>query len=190
MAKIVQFKRPKPSRGYRKKRRVPYWVQRLARRYGIAAIVVLVLVVGRIFDERDFSGHLPRFGSTTTIADARSTISGIAYAIDGDTIRLDGRTKVRLSGVAAPEKNERGGYEATDFMKRLINGKSVRCELDGTKTYDRVVGICYLDGQDIGEAVIAAGLARDCPRYSGGRYRSAERPVAQSLTFPGYCEMR
>ena len=119
-----------------------------------------------------------------------STIYGEAYAIDGDTIKLDGQVKVRLSGVAAPERTERGGTEATTFMKHLVNGKKVRCELDGTRSHDRVVGICFLNDQDIGEAVIAAGLARDCPRFSGGKYAKVERSKASSLPLPRYCENR
>ena len=54
-------------------------------------------------------------------------------------------------------------------MGELANGKRVSCELTGAKTYDRLVGTCYLGDQDIGVAVIAAGLALDCPRYSDGR---------------------
>lgn len=118
---------------------------------------------------------------------ALEVISGEAYAIDGDTIKLDRKTKVRLLGVAAPEKRETGGMEATQFMTELVNGKNLLCELTGARSYDRVVGTCFLDGQDIGAAVIAAGLARDCPRYSGGRYKSIERSDAKLLPFPKYC---
>lgn len=118
------------------------------------------------------------------------TLIGKASAIDGDTIRIDGRTKVRLSGVAAPERNEEGGATATTFMRQLINGKTLRCELDGERTYDRLVGICYLQDKDIGKAIIEKGLARDCPRYSHGRYATSERPEATSLPLPGYCRQR
>ena len=65
-------------------------------------------------------------------------------------------------------------------MGELANGKRVSCELTGAKTYDRLVGTCYLGDQDIGVAVIAAGLALDCPRYSDGRY--AEYEVAAART--------
>jgi len=188
MARIEWFKRRKPFHGFRpKKRRLPYWIRRLGWKLGVLAFMALVIFVGHFLERAGSFGRLPGLGGASNVASATGTISGIAYAIDGDTIRIDGRTKIRLSGVAAPEKNERGGYEATDFMKRLINGKSVRCELDGTRTYDRAVGICFLGGRDIGEAVIAAGLARDCPRYSHGRYRAVEPPGAASLAFPPYC---
>ena len=157
---------------------MPYWMRRLQRKYLTIGVILAVVIVAYSVNQ---SGWLDfRLAP-------HATISGIAYAIDGDTIRLDGRTKIRLSGVAAPETYERGGPEATSFMKMLVNGRNVDCDLDGTRTYDRLVGICYLDGSDIGEAVIAAGLARDCPRYSHGRYRSVEQPSAASLTFPRYC---
>ena len=41
------------------------------------------------------------------------------------------------------------------------------------------------NGQDVAEALIRAGLARDCPRFSGGRrYAAAERPAARKPTLP------
>ena len=54
----------------------------------------------------------------------------------------------------------------------------------------RRVGWCYLDGQDIAEALVKAGLARDCPRFSRGQYAAAETPAARGLPFPGYCRPR
>ena len=34
--------------------------------------------------------------------------------------------------------------------------------------------------------VIRAGLARDCPRYSGGQYAGAEVEASRQLPFPSY----
>lgn len=121
------------------------------------------------------------------ISGSENFIEGIAFAIDGDTIRFEDGTRIRLEGVAAPENNEPGGTEATQFMKRLVNGNSLRCDLNGQRSYNRLVGICYLGGDDIGAAIIAAGLARDCPRFSGGRYASFETPAARQLVLPRYC---
>ena len=74
-------------------------------------------------------------------------------------------------------------------MVELVFGKSVRCELNGKKSYDRFVGTCYLSDRDIGAAVVAAGLALDCPRFSGGKYRAVETKAARSrIKLPGYCE--
>jgi micrococcal nuclease len=72
-------------------------------------------------------------------------------------------------------------------MTDLVMGKRVRCELNGDKTHDRLVGTCYLDGQDIGATVIAKGLALDCPRYSGGLYTEFEL-AGTGIKLPKYCK--
>ena len=125
---------------------------------------------------------------------ASGTISGTCEVRDGDTVWVvvpGLRIEVRLQGVAAPEDpREPGGKDATAFMRQICEGQHVRCELDGSKTRGREVGICYVDGRDIGSEVIAAGLARDCPRFSKGRYQEMEKPKARQLPFPGYCVPR
>ena len=106
---------------------------------------------------------------------------------DGDTIEV-GRIPIRLIGVSAPELDEPLGQQSKKLMVDLVMGKRVRCVLDGSKTYDRFAGICYLEGKDIGAAVIDAGLARDCLRFSGGRYRAVETAAArESINLPKYC---
>ena len=64
-------------------------------------------------------------------------------------------------------------------MRDLVLGKLVTCELDGEVTYDRCTAICYLDGADIAAELVLLGLARDCRRYSDGRYEQAELHAAQ-----------
>ena len=92
----------------------------------------------------------------------------VTHVRDGDTIEV-GKIPIRLNGVSAPELDEPLGNASKQFMLNLVDGKSVRCELTGSKTYDRLVGTCYLDDEDIGAAVISAGLGLDCPKFSGGR---------------------
>ena len=125
------------------------------------------------------------------IANERSepeVLTGQASVIDGDTLRVAGQ-KVRLQGLAAPEMDEPGGIEAKNAMIQLVDRQQVSCELDGTTSYDRVVGICYVAGRDVAELLVTRGLARDCPRFSGGRYRELETPAARRLPLPGYCSL-
>ncbi len=91
-----------------------------------------------------------------------------------------------MNGVAAPETDERGGLQATEAMREIIDGRSVRCALVGQKTYEREVGVCWIGALDIGAALIEAGYARDCPRFSGGRYAALEPPASLTLSLPGY----
>ena len=124
-------------------------------------------------------------------AAAAREVSGKASIRDADTIVVRG-VPVRLNGVDAPETNTRAGREATTFMKRLLRGETVACRLNGDRTHDRWVGVCYIqmEGQwaDIGAILIANGYALDCRRYSGGRYRSLEPKGARSrLRQASYC---
>lgn len=106
---------------------------------------------------------------------------------DADTIVVSG-TPVRLQGVDAPELDTSAGKGARRWMVNYLAGKSVECRLNGERTHDRYVGVCYADGVDIGAAVIAAGHALDCRRYSGGRYRRLETPAAKSrIRRARYC---
>jgi len=108
---------------------------------------------------------------------------------------------IRLQGIAAPEDNharrEPGGPEATASLHAIVDGKRLRCELDGTKARGRLVAMCFIGGTDVGEMQVLAGHARDCPHYSGGRYATAEmkaRAVGRDLSaiyaLPAYCTPR
>lgn len=106
---------------------------------------------------------------------------------NADTIVEDG-TPVRFQGVDAPELKTRAGKDAKRWTVNYLRGKKVSCDLTGERSYDRYIGVCYANGQDIGAAVIAAGHALDCARYSGGRYRHLEQPSAKSrIKRAGYC---
>lgn len=124
---------------------------------------------------------------STAIAE---TLHGtVTHIRDGDTIEVEG-VPIRLDGLAAPEGREPGGDEATAAMRTIVDqaGGVLRCELSGAMSYDRYIGICFtLDGADIAALMVALGVARDCPRYSGGRYQRYETTASRSLPFPNYC---
>ena len=92
-------------------------------------------------------------------------------------------------GIVAPTPLIRAPRQKA-FLVELVEDQTVVCDLTNERTHGRRVGWCYRQGQDIAEAVIAAGFARDCPRYSGGRYADVEPPQAADLPFPGYCRLR
>ena len=125
--------------------------------------------------------------ATPAHADPTILTGTVTHVRDGDTIEV-GKIPIRLNGVSAPELNETLGNHSKSFMTNLVIGKSVRCELNGEKTHDRWVGVCYHEGKDIGAAIIDAGLALDCPRYSNGRYEEYEvQGAAAKIKLPKYC---
>jgi micrococcal nuclease len=125
---------------------------------------------------------------TPVVAAEPTILTGtVTHVRDGDTIEV-GKVPIRLNGVSAPELKEPLGKASKKFMRDLVLGKPVRCELNGKKTYDRLVGTCFIEGKDIGVAVIKAGLALDCPRYSGGRYKAVETVTGRDrIKLPKYC---
>jgi micrococcal nuclease len=118
-------------------------------------------------------------------------ITGSVRVIDGDTLVV-GDHRLRLEGLHAPELDEPLGPEARDLVVALTVRDAVRCVATGRRSYDRWVARCFLasDGRDLAAAVVAAGLGRDCPRFSGGRYRVLEPIRAAGMRLPGYCEPR
>ena len=121
-------------------------------------------------------------------AEQETVISGTVSKVrDGDTIELD-QVPIRLHGISAPELSDPLGKEARLFITKLVFGKSIKCRLTSKKSYDRFIGTCYLGHQDIGVTIIEAGLALDCPRYSGSRYKKFETELARTqIRLPVYC---
>jgi endonuclease YncB( thermonuclease family) len=120
---------------------------------------------------------------------AAADLSGRARAVDGDTIRV-GSTTVRIWGLAAPERSEAGGREATAVMADLLARGPVTCRDTGDRSHNRVVAVCTVAGVDIAAEMVASGWARDCPTFSGGVYGLVEAGAARRLPLPGYCERR
>lgn len=109
----------------------------------------------------------------------------------GDEIVV-GTRHVRLQGIAAPPRRMPFGGDATAFLGLLVLEKVVTCDLTGETTRGREVGSCFLDGIDIARVIVREGLARDCPRFSRGRYAQDEqnaKPTGLSEVYPlpAYC---
>lgn len=106
---------------------------------------------------------------------------------DGDTIEVEGQP-IRIQGLHAPEADTEAGREAARFVDTMLSGRPITCFLSGEQTFDRKVGVCFENGKDIAARVIAAGLGRDCPAFSGGRYSPLETTRVEELgELPEYC---
>ena len=120
-------------------------------------------------------------------------IVGKATVIDGDTITIK-NTKIRFSGIDAPEKNYYGqtqfckgpkgvwacGKKASSKLKKLINGQEVQCTNEGQDRYGRTLSICYANGVDLQAEMVRSGMAVAYLRYSN-RYENemVEAMIAQ-----------
>lgn len=121
-------------------------------------------------------------------------ITGTVTAVpSGDEVEVDG-VRIRLQGIAAPGPYMPFGGDAAAFMQLLVMQRVVTCRLTGEKTRGREVGICEWEGVDIARVIVREGLARDCPRFSRGRYAEDERKakitgLADVYPLPDYCGM-
>ena len=110
--------------------------------------------------------------------------------IDADTIS-DGRITYRLNGIDAPEmgqacssqagKKWKCGEAATSYLAAKLKNASVRCEGSSQDRYGRTIATCFADGEDIGESLVASGLAWSFRRYSMVYVQTEETARAAKL---------
>ena len=87
---------------------------------------------------------------------------------DGDTITVlhNGKgERIRLYGIDTPEKRQAFGKKAKQFTARMVYGKIVEVETKDVDRYGRTVGLVYVDGQSLNEALIKNGYAWVYRRY-------------------------
>jgi endonuclease YncB( thermonuclease family) len=125
--------------------------------------------------------------TAVTLAHADPIASSDIYVIDGDTIEARGQ-RIRLVGFDAPELGSHAhcGLErmlaarATSRLRQIIRiGEEIDLQLvdcscrpgtEGTRlcNYGRACGYLTVDGQDVGDTLIAENLAHPlvCGRFS------------------------
>lgn len=98
--------------------------------------------------------------------------------VDGDTVRLSSGEKIRISNIDTPETPPRSSCSeearlaqaATANLRSMVSGaRDVRFIPDWDRerdVYGRLLGRVVINGVDVGEAQIAAGLAQ---RWQGHR---------------------
>lgn len=122
-------------------------------------------------------------GCSAAAQDPGTRLIGTVRVVDGDTIRLGGAT-VRLFGIDAPEADQRcGGNGAPAWacgawvvrqVQARFEGAQAECAVLETDRYGRSVARCKVDGQDMGQTLVAQGLAFAFLRYSTD-YAEAEK---------------
>ena len=111
--------------------------------------------------------------SRYTFADFNSQVVNI---VDGDTldvVNLDGqKLRIRLLGIDTPELKQRFGYESFLYLKKMLNGKSVKIISKPKDNkpytlgyYKRIIGKVILNGRDINLEMIEKGMAWHFKKY-------------------------
>ncbi|OGD55430.1 hypothetical protein A3I57_01730 [Candidatus Beckwithbacteria bacterium RIFCSPLOWO2_02_FULL_47_23] len=80
--------------------------------------------------------------------------------IDGDTLVLDGKVRLRLRHIDAPELEFCGGQEAKNLLTDLASGKSVRVEEKIMDQQGRPMALVYIGSTLINQTMLESGWAR------------------------------
>ncbi len=122
-------------------------------------------------------------GGAASQAEDPAMIRADGRAIDGDIVSFD----VRIFGADAFEKrqlcrNADGcwpcGKAAQDYASKLLKSGSSTIRLTGKQSYGRPIGTVEMGGNDLGESMIAAGLAVPATSYLKSDPERARRYVA------------
>jgi endonuclease YncB( thermonuclease family) len=131
---------------------------------------MLAIAVGLKIDDEagariDAPQHTPRH---------TSEITGSAYVVDGDTIRIHGE-RIRLHGIDAPESDQtcrdsgglyQCGQRARQALVKKIGNGIVRCEARGRDRYNRIIAVCRSDGENLNAWMVGEGWALAYRQYS------------------------
>lgn len=117
----------------------------------------------------------------------------VRRVVDGDTLLLADRKRVRLMGVDTPETVKENtpvqpwGPEASEFTKQFVGGGQVRLEFDRERVdqYGRYLAYVWVGDRMLNEELLRAGLARWEPHYHyneqmKNRFRRAQREAQQA----------
>ena len=122
-------------------------------------------------------------GGAASQAEDPALIRADGRAIDGDTVSFD----VRIFGADAFEKRQLCrrtdgcwpcGKAAQDYASKLLKSGSSTIRLTGKQSYGRPIGTVEIGGQDLGESMIAAGLAVPATSYLKTDPERAQRYIA------------
>ncbi|MBE6395328.1 MAG: hypothetical protein E7044_14945 [Lentisphaerae bacterium] len=106
-----------------------------------------------------FSLLLPLF--SLFAAEIRGRVIAVS---DGDTITVldemdQGKFKIRLDKIDAPEKKQAFGSKSKQFLSSLIFGKQVSIRYRAVDHYGRILGVIYCDGAEINLVMVQNGYA-------------------------------
>ena len=122
-------------------------------------------------------------GQVFTQTSLRELTGRVERAISGDTIVVAnraGRYQVRLFRIAAPGIGQNGGKDAAAHLSSLVGGKLVSVEWSARDSRGRILGIVYLEEEDINLQMVRDGFARHDKRVDRSPDYSAAEQKARA----------
>lgn len=123
----------------------------------------------------------------------RSIGTIVIGVIDGDTLVLEGKTKVRLRYVDAPELDFCGGQEAKDYLEELVVGKKVRIDDQIPDQYGRSMALVFQGRKSVNQEMLASGWVRyhhDNSRMTDKLKAAFAQAKTEELGIFGKCQSK
>jgi micrococcal nuclease len=160
------------------------------RRSFAAQLVGVVILAALIFAR--WQGWLDQLEPRPRTAGGSALPAGVyevERVVDGDTLILRGRGRLRLQGIDCPEiahedqPGEPLGPEATTFTQEFVRDArhKLRIEVDGEPAdhYGRWLAFVWNGDRLLNEELVRAGLARAMLRYNYGQAKKDHLRKAQ-----------
>ena len=112
------------------------------------------------------------FLAVSALAASAGSFEGrVVRVLDGDTIDVlvpeKTIVRVRLAGIDAPERGQPFGRKATQAVRDMAAGKTVRIASQSKDRYGRTIGEAFLpDGRSLNRELVRLGLAWQYRQYS------------------------
>src|SRR3989338_7868321 len=127
-------------------------------------VLAIILAVIQIFFGKN--NPLPKVSIVPTpescSGQACLTQVKVIRVIDGDTIEIEGKIKVRYIGVNSPESEQCFANESYLENKKLVEGKTITLvrDVSDKDKYGRLLRYVYADDQFVNEYLIKNGFAK------------------------------
>lgn len=98
----------------------------------------------------------------------------IVKVTDGDSIKI-GKNRIRLQGIDAPEIKQKCikdqeeyscGIDSKNFLKSLLKDSDLECKYKELDRYNRILGMCFVNGKNINKQMVQYGWALAYRKYN------------------------
>lgn len=79
---------------------------------------------------------------------------------DGDTFIIEGKRRIRLRHLQAPELDMCGGQEAKQALTKLVQGKDITLIDEIPDTYGRPMAMIFVGDTNVNKVLVETGVAR------------------------------
>ncbi|MBI5127650.1 thermonuclease family protein [Candidatus Roizmanbacteria bacterium] len=139
---------------------------RLSKKKIATLLTVLVIFFQLIFNRKSL--NIASFFLTPTIKKSISETFKVTRVIDGDTVEIEDKRRIRYIGINSPELHDPRrpiqcfGQQAYEENKKLAEGKTIRLEKDVSETdkYKRLLRYVYVGDIFINDYLVRQGFAQ------------------------------